>query len=329
MCGQLTCDSSSRHSAMHVAGAVPASRAVIARPHASRVRPSVARRALALRRRSTEPHAVPSHADDAPDSPDTTWRVRQVFGEGKVLLDQLREVADLLADGFNASGRSSRDLLNGLVQKVRWSGGDFVCLVADDGGEIDDGGDDDDDKKRESSEKNKKAKIVGACDLTLLPAGGKKKSKEGLVGDVPAQLGLNETSHFLYLTGMVVPTEFRRMGIGDALLGRCKTVAKNLTDKKPKCVALHVADANAPAIGLYLKNGFVTVEDLNDGTGAGDAASEKKDLQKLFNSFPLNFPSGSDFGFGKKAASRNETLMVFWLADDTEKEQGKGLLIDE
>ena len=40
-----------------------------------------------------------------------TWRVRQVYGDGKVLLDQLREVADLLADGFNASGRSGKDLL--------------------------------------------------------------------------------------------------------------------------------------------------------------------------------------------------------------------------
>lgn len=47
------------------------------------------------------------------------WRVRQVYGDGKVLLDQLREVADMLADGFNASGRTSKDLLNGLVQKVR------------------------------------------------------------------------------------------------------------------------------------------------------------------------------------------------------------------
>ena len=82
--------------------------------------------------------------------------MRQVYGDGKVLLDQLREVADLLADGFNASGRSSKDLLNGLVQKVRWSGGNFICLVADDG--------------------NDGSAMVGACDLTLLPAGGDKKS---------------------------------------------------------------------------------------------------------------------------------------------------------
>ena len=51
------------------------------------------------------------------------WRVRQVYGDGKVLLDQLREVAELLADGFNASGRTSKDLLNGLVQKVC-----FACV---------------------------------------------------------------------------------------------------------------------------------------------------------------------------------------------------------
>lgn len=56
---------------------------------------------------------------NASAGPDGGWRVRQIYGDGKVLLDQLREVAELLADGFNASGRSSKDLLNGLVQKVR------------------------------------------------------------------------------------------------------------------------------------------------------------------------------------------------------------------
>ena len=53
------------------------------------------------------------------DERDSQWRVRQVYGDGKELLDQLREVADLLAGGFNKSGSTSRDLLNGLVQKVR------------------------------------------------------------------------------------------------------------------------------------------------------------------------------------------------------------------
>ena len=53
------------------------------------------------------------------DERDSQWRVRQVYGDGKVLLDQLREVAELLEEGFNKSGSTSRDLLNGLVQKVR------------------------------------------------------------------------------------------------------------------------------------------------------------------------------------------------------------------
>ena len=66
------------------------------------------------------------------------------------------------------------------AKQVRWSGGNFVCLVADDGG---DG-----------------SEMVGACDLTLLPAGGPKKSREGLVADVPSQLALDDDAHFLYLT---------------------------------------------------------------------------------------------------------------------------------
>ena len=103
--------------------------------------------------------AVRPRSGDPGSRDPSRWRVRQVYGDGKVLLDQLREVADLLAEGFDASGRSSKDLLNGLVQKVRWSGGDFVCLVADDGA---DG-----------------SAMVGACDLTLLPAGGPKRSREG------------------------------------------------------------------------------------------------------------------------------------------------------
>ena len=69
--------------------------------------------------------------------------------------------------------------------QVRWSGGNFVCLVADDG--------------RDGTE------MVGACDLTLLPAGGPKKSKEGLVADVPSQLHLEPDAHFLYLTVRTSP----------------------------------------------------------------------------------------------------------------------------
>lgn len=278
---------------MHAVGGVPAS-VVAAGPRDARApRVSRSRRALAPRRRAR----LGAVADAGAGSDARTWRVRQVYGDGKVLLDQLREVADLLADGFNASGRSSKDLLNGLVQKVRWSGGNFICLVADDG--------------------NDGSAMVGACDLTLLPAGGDKKSKEGLVADVPAQLGLPEDAHFLYLTGMVVPASMRRGGIGDALLRETQEIAARL-DPRPSCVALHVRDENAPAVGLYGKAGYVSVADLRDGAGGGDAkrfreTNANSTTQTLLDSFPLKFPSGRALGFGKKPATRDETLMVKWL----------------
>ena len=33
----------------------------------------------------------------------------------------------------------------------------------------------------------------------------------------------------------------------------------------------------------------------------------------MMDSFPLKFPSGRALGFGKKPATRDETLMVKWL----------------
>jgi ribosomal protein S18 acetylase RimI-like enzyme len=279
---------------MHAVGGVPSSAVAAGRRDARAPRVSRSRRALALRRRAQ----LGAVADARAGSDARTWRVRQVYGDGKVLLDQLREVADLLADGFNASGRSSKDLLNGLVQKVRWSGGNFICLVADDGS---DG-----------------SAMVGACDLTLLPAGGDKKSKEGIVADVPTQLGLPEDAHFLYLTGMVVPVAMRRGGIGDALLREAESVAERL-DPKPTCVALHVRNENGPALGLYSKAGYVAVADSRDGAGGGDAnenENENARTKTLLSSFPLKFPSGGALGFGKKPATRDETLMVKWLSKE-------------
>lgn len=283
---------------MHAVGGVPASAVAAGRRDARAPRVSRSRRALAPRRRAR----LGAVADARAGSDARTWRVRQVYGDGKVLLDQLREVADLLADGFNASGRSSKDLLNGLVQKVRWSGGNFICLVADDG--------------------NDGSAMVGACDLTLLPAGGDKKSKEGIVRDVPAQLGLPPDAHFLYLTGMVVPAAMRRGGIGDALLREAEALAERL-DPKPTCVALHVRNENGPALGLYSKAGYVAVADLRDGAGGGDAnenenedENENARTKTLLGSFPLKFPSGGALGFGKKPATRDETLMVKWLAKE-------------
>jgi hypothetical protein len=36
----------------------------------------------------------------------------------------------------------------------------------------------------------------------------------------------------------------------------------------------------------------------------------------LLSSFPLKFPSGGALGFGKKPATRDETLMVKWLSKE-------------
>jgi ribosomal protein S18 acetylase RimI-like enzyme len=239
--------------------------------------------------------AVRPRSGDPGSRDPSRWRVRQVYGDGKVLLDQLREVADLLAEGFDASGRSSKDLLNGLVQKVRWSGGDFVCLVADDGA---DG-----------------SAMVGACDLTLLPAGGPKRSREGLVADVPAQLALDpDADHFLYLTGMVVPGRMRRRGVGRALLAQSERLAAKMRPR-PRCVALHVSKKNDAARGLYERAGYASVEDLADGAGGGEGAA--RDDGGLLASFPLAYPAGGLLGgMGKKPASRDEALMVKWLEED-------------
>ena len=170
---------------------------------------------------------------------------------------------------------------------MRWSGGNFVCLVADDGS---DG-----------------SPMVGACDVTLLPAGGEKRSREGLVADVPAQLSLPPDDHFLYLTGMVVPTSMRRRGVGRALLARTEAIASKMRPR-PSCVALHVDKTNDAARGLYAAVGFEAVDDARDGGGGGEGAGRED--AGLMASFPLAFPSGGLLGIGRKAASRNEVLMV-------------------
>ena len=263
----------------------------------------------------------------------STWRVSQVYGDGKALLDQLREVAALLEEGFNAAGRSQKDLTNGLVQKVRleravarrprpsrrrsvvdpissnrrpsvrpsvhldpplltraspidpqvrWSGGNFVCLVADDG--------------VDGSE------LVGACDLTLLPASGPKRSREGLVDRVPSRLELNDADDFLYLTGMVVPPRMRRRGIARALLKRAEALAPKMRgdgkDAPPVCIALHVSADNASARALYESAGYVEVAEEG-------AAKEREG--------GWSFP-----GFGGRGGSAgNGVLMVKRLASLT------------
>jgi ribosomal protein S18 acetylase RimI-like enzyme len=161
---------------------------------------------------------------------------------------------------------------------VRWSGGNFLCLVADDG---EDG-----------------SALVGACDLTLLPAGGPKRSREGLVADVPTELNLPEDTHFLYLTGMVVPATYRRRGIGQALLLRCEAMAGKI-EPAPACVALHVDKNNTGARKLYAGAGFTYV-----GWSEGDDSDPSRTSEDT-GGLPWRLP------FGKKKA-KTEVLMVKW-----------------
>lgn len=173
---------------------------------------------------------------------------------------------------------------------MRWSGGNFICLVADDG---DDG-----------------SEMVGACDLTLLPAGGPKMSREGLVVDVPSQLALAPDAHFLYLTGMVVPEKYRRRRIGQSLLSQCAAMAPKM-QPPPACIALHVDANNAPARGLYQAAGYRVVG--GEGAGEGEASGDEREEKKADGGGGgWSFPS---LGLGKRTSPKvkKAVLMVKWL----------------
>ena len=141
---------------------------------------------------------------------------------------------------------------------------------------------------------------------------GREAFREGLVADIPAQLSLPPDDHFLYLTGMVVPASMRRRGVGRALLARTEAIAPKMRPR-PSCVALHVDKSNDAARGLYASVGFEVVADVRDGGGGGEGAGRED--AGLMASFPLAFPSGGLLGIGRKAASRNEVLMVKRLPD--------------
>ena len=113
----------------------------------------------------------------------------QCFENQSVLVSQLRDVSEVLADGF---GKPADDLLNGLMQKTRWSAGNSACVIArprrlatvqtvqtldhekraqkrsDGGGGAGFFANKDKKMFRDGND------IVGACDLTLLPAFGRK-----------------------------------------------------------------------------------------------------------------------------------------------------------
>ena len=259
--------------------------------------------------------------------------MRQVYGDGKVLLDQLREVADLLADGFNSSGRSSRDLLNGLVQKVRARPS---CVVAIEHHAI------------SSSASNPSARPAPRpsespspplpsdnlpprrCDgaaatssaswrttaRTAHPWSARATSPSSPPGARRIPGGPRRATSprsspsprrpFLYLTGMVVPTSMRRRGVGRALLARTEAIAPKMRPR-PSCVALHVDKTNDAARGCTRPPGSRrwTV----GGTGAGGRGGGEG-RRGAHGQLPARVPVGGLLGIGRKAASRNEVLMV-------------------
>ena len=211
-------------------------------------------------------------ATSSESSDPSQWRVRQVYGDGKVLLDQLREVADLLADGFNSSGRSSRDLLNGLVQKVRARPSSVVAI----------------EHSHPPTHPSARPALnppeshstppppifsrpSGAMERRKLhlSRGGRRRGRlshgRRLRRHPPARRGREAIpggprrrhpraalpppdDHFLYLTGMVVPASMRRRGVGRALLARTEAIAPKMRPR-PSCVALHVDKSNDAARG--------------------------------------------------------------------------------
>ena len=297
------------------------------------------------------------------------WECSQCFGNQSVLVSQLRDVSEVLADGF---GKPADDLLNGLMQKTRWSAGNFACVIARPRGSQPYKP-----SKRlttksvrrkgataaaaQASSANKDQKmfrdgndIVGACDLTLLPAFGPKASRESRVKNGVKLLRLSNESNFLYLTGMTTRSANRRMGVGKALLEECDVIAQKMEKSRPKCIALHVAKNNANAIGLYESCGYrivsestmtttTTTTTSNDGSGGersstGSSGSSGKNdesgvpqttspssLGDKFMQFANKMESVRKFGGNGGGGGGEEEVhfMVKWIRRDVIDEKVK------
>ena len=294
------------------------------------------------------------------------WECSQCFGNQSVLVSQLRDVSEVLADGF---GKPADDLLNGLMQKARWSAGNFACVIARPRGSqpykpskrlttksVRRKGATAAAAQASSANKDKKMfrdgnDIVGACDLTLLPAFGPKASRESRVKNGVKLLRLSNESNFLYLTGMTTRSANRRMGVGKALLEECDVIAQKMEKSRPKCIALHVAKNNANAIGLYESCGYrivsestmtttTTTTTTNDGSGGersstGSSGSSGKNdesgvppttspssLGDKFMQFANKFGGGGGNG-GGGGGEEEVHFMVKWIRRDVIDEKVK------
>ena len=275
------------------------------------------------------------------------WECSQCFGNQSVLVSQLRDVSEVLADGF---GKPADDLLNGLMQKTRWSAGNFACVIARPYGSqpykpskrltaksVR--------RKGATSAAANKDKqmfrdgndIVGACDLTLLPAFGPRASRESRVKNGVKLLRLSNESNFLYLTGMTTRSANRRMGVGKALLEECDVIAQKMEKSRPKCIALHVAKNNASAIGLYESCGYrivseATTTKVDCSGGDGGKSSGSSNDEKSPSSFGDKFMQfankmGSVPKIVGEGGEEEVHFMVKWIRPDVIDEKVK--LLDE
>tara|TARA_B100001540_G_scaffold317214_1_gene349503 strand:- start:476 stop:1636 length:1161 start_codon:yes stop_codon:yes gene_type:complete len=263
------------------------------------------------------------------------WECSQCFGGNQsVLVSQLRDVSEVLADGF---GKPADDLLNGLMQKTRWSAGNFACVIARPYGSqpykpskrltaksVRRKGAT---AAKQSTPNNKKMfregnDIVGACDLTLLPAYGPKASRELRVKNGIKLLSLSNESNFLYLTGMTTRSANRRMGIGKALLEECDAIARKMAKSRPKCIALHVAKDNTSAIGLYESCGYRIVSEtqgVNSSERSSNSGSGPSSLGDKFMQFANKMASVPKIG----GVEEEVHFMVKWIRPDVIDEKMK------
>ena len=278
------------------------------------------------------------------------WECSQCFGNQSVLVSQLRDVSEVLADGF---GKPADDLLNGLMQKTRWSAGNFACVIARPYGSqpykpskrltaksVRRKGA----TQASSAAANKDKQmfrdgndIVGACDLTLLPAFGPRASRESRVKNGVKLLRLSNESNFLYLTGMTTRSANRRMGVGKALLEECDVIAQKMEKSRPKCIALHVAKNNASAIGLYESCGYrivseATTTKVDCSGGDGGKSSGSSNDEKSPSSFGDKFMQfankmGSVPKIVGDGGEEEVHFMVKWIRPDVIDEKVK--LLDE
>jgi [ribosomal protein S18]-alanine N-acetyltransferase len=95
------------------------------------------------------------------------------------------------------------------------------------------------------------AELQGNRDLMLIARPSRSSIIES--GPIAGYIVARETAGELHINNVAVRAEYRRRGIGDALLGR---VLQEARSRKVKAAFLEVRSANRAAQALYEKSGF-------------------------------------------------------------------------